>query len=59
MGDGSLWCHFNVASLAMEGGTKLGINNLKAIRDRMNGWHFLALFIAQASNAALAAVRTP
>jgi len=55
----ALWIHHDVAGLAMEVGAILGCNNLKAMRDGLNGWHVVVFALRQASHTSLLADRAP
>jgi hypothetical protein len=41
------WVHCDIAGPAMEVGTILCLNDLEAIRDRLNGWRVVALSLRQ------------
>src|SRR2546426_625378 len=52
-----LWFHRYIAGPAMEVDAVLGINDLEAMRDEIDGWRDLVV-LREASLASLAAVRT-
>jgi hypothetical protein len=55
----ALRIHFDVAFPTIKKGAKLGIHNLKAIKNGLNGGNVIAIALRQSGDAGPAALRAP